>query len=146
MRWYNFYFRTPDNPGDPFTHSHNETMGIKAKNKEDAIMKFWENIPKGYRSSYEILEIEEGRLEENNMKLTKEDIKKYGMEEEKLFLEALDEYYFTDEDANGRVITAKTGSLDKNKITWSYLITLRKQIHYWLKAVDEAISVYKSRK
>jgi hypothetical protein len=100
MRWYYIYFRAADRPGDPFTHSHNESMGIKAKSKEDAIKKFYKEIPIGYRSSYEITEIEEGKLAESIMKLTKEDIQKYGTEEEKniLKINTLQRYRMTHSD------------------------------------------------
>lgn len=89
MRWYNFYFSIPEsfsNAWEPESRSQIETMGVKAENKEEAIKKFFSKFSE-YQAHYiSIISIEEGHLEEKIMKLTKEDIQKYGTEEEKKIL------------------------------------------------------------
>lgn len=80
-RWYNLYFTVTDH-SDPLAPlsvaRHNETMGIRAASKEEALHKFWAEIPDHSEPDYRITSVEEGPLAE--------DINKYATEEEKEFL------------------------------------------------------------
>jgi hypothetical protein len=90
MRWYKFYFKVKDNWYDPLGLEpdfwHHETMGIKSENKEMAIKDFWSRILDKHKEFFRLEKVEEGRLEEEIMKLTKEDIQKYGTVKEQKML------------------------------------------------------------
>lgn len=91
-----------------------------------------------------------GREEESIMKkITREDVEKYGTEDEKKILEdwSEEEYdrKYTVHDAEIRVRIARSGSLSHNHITYRYLTTLRSQVYEWLEKIEETISRYKKK-
>lgn len=76
------------------------------------------------------------------MKLTKEDIKKYGTEEELKEIFGKKKTPLTADDAVARVNRSRTGWMawdEEERFTEEYLLTLRDNLQNFLRGVEEAI-------